>query len=323
MKILVTGGAGFIGSHLIDALLAGGHEIVCLDDLSLGRMENISHLDGRAGFEFIKQDVLDAGATGSVMRSRGIQTVFHMAANSDIQKGGESPAVDLEKTFLTTYRVLDAMRLNGVHDIVFASSSAVYGDLGKPLTEDSGPLFPVSNYGAAKLASEAFITSFCENYGLRSWICRFPNVIGERSTHGAIHDFIGRLRQDASKLRILGDGKQCKPYLYVKDLVDAMLHVWNNSSSQVNCFNLGVEDAISVRKMAEIVVQEMGLRDVIFDYTGGSRGWVGDVPKFEYSLEKIHELGWRAIRSSEEAVRLAVRSSLGIEKSTVRPAGRG
>jgi UDP-glucose 4-epimerase len=228
-----------------------------------------------------------------------------MAANSDIAKSHSNPNVDFDNTLLTTYNVLLAMKEFGVKNIVFASTSAIYGDTGVSVDENYGPLFPISHYGASKLASEAYISSFCENYGFKAWITRFPNVVGERATHGAIYDFINKLKKNPSELEVLGDGTQTKPYLYVKDLVEAIILVWKSTSEQINYFNLGVESRSTVKEMAEMVIEEMGL-DASIRYTGGNRGWVGDVPQFSYSLDKIHKLGWSAKVSSNEAVRKSI-----------------
>lgn len=305
MKILITGGAGFIGSHLSDVLLSEGHEIVIFDNLSLGRMENIEEALKNPSCSFIKGDITDLNEFFDVFRKHSFDVVFHMAANSDIAKSHSNPNVDFDNTLLTTYNVLLAMKEFGVKNIVFASTSAIYGDTGVSVDENYGPLFPISHYGASKLASEAYISSFCENYGFKAWITRFPNVVGERATHGAIYDFINKLKKNPKELEVLGDGTQTKPYLYVKDLVEAIVLVWKSTNEQINYFNLGVESRSTVKEMAEMVIEEMGL-DATIRYTGGNRGWVGDVPQFSYSLEKIHNLGWSAKVSSNEAVRKSI-----------------
>jgi UDP-glucose 4-epimerase len=311
MNILVTGGAGFIGSHLIDSLLDCGHTVVCVDDLSLGTEENIRHHYSNPRFAFIKLDILQTSLFNKVFLGHRISQVFHLAANSDIQGSAANANLDLEKTFMTTFTTLECMHKNNVQHIVFASSSTIYGEQEKLLAEDTGPLFPISFYGAAKLSSEAFISAFCEQFGMKAWIFRFPNVVGGRATHGALFDFVQRLRENPRQLVILGDGTQHKPYLYVKDLVEGILFGWQHSQEKINCFNLGVDSSTAVTRIAEMVVEEMGLEKVKFIYTGGSRGWIGDVPTFKYSLEKINALGWKAQRSSDEAVRLAVKAVLG------------
>ncbi|MBT7703510.1 NAD-dependent epimerase/dehydratase family protein [Candidatus Peregrinibacteria bacterium] len=303
MNILVTGGAGFIGSHLNDYLLKGGHKIVCIDDLSLGVRDNVAHNLNNENFEFVEMDILDKEKLNAIFEKGNFECVFHMAANSDIQEGTRNIEQDLDKTFMTTFRILEAMKKNEVKDLVFASSSAIYGDIKEKISEDIGPLKPVSLYGAAKLASEGYITAFGENFGIRSWIFRFPNVIGARATHGVVFDFVNKLKADPTKLVILGDGEQEKPYTYVTDIVEGILFGWENSKEQVNIFNLGVDSLSTVTRIAEIVVEEMGLENVKFEYTGGKSGWVGDVPFYQYDLSKIHDLGWQASLFSDEAVR--------------------
>ncbi len=310
MNILVTGGAGFIGSHLCDALLAKKHQVTVIDNLSLGRMENIVHLNGNANFCFVRGEILDLSALRLLFEEKNFEMVFHLAANSDIQKGGKDPDVDYNLTFNTTYNVLQCMKEFGVKKLFFASTSAIYGETTENLTEDFGPLQPVSNYGASKLASEAFISAFSASYGIQTWIARFPNVVGERFTHGVIYDFIGRLRTEPNVLTVLGNGEQYKPYLYVKDLVEGILFVCENTSERFNVYNLGSESRTRVRDIAKMVIEEMGLQSEIA-YTGGDRGWVGDVPEFRYDLKKIHSLGWHAAYNSDDSVRLAIQKALG------------
>lgn len=313
MNVLITGGAGFIGSHLADSLLAEGHDVVVVDDLSLGRKENIKQALTHDNFMFYHQDINNFPELLKIFAQHSFDAVFHMAANSDIAQSHANPDIDKEKTFLTTYNTLLAMKEFHVKKIIFASTSAVYGDTSeKKVDEDFGPLFPVSHYGAAKLASEGFISSFAENYGFQAWIARFPNVVGERATHGAIFDFINRLRQNPHELHVLGDGMQFKPYLYVRDLVDALLLIWKNSREKINYYNIGVDSRTRVKEIAEMVVEEMGLSARIV-YGAEHRGWIGDVPQFDYSLTKIHALGWKARNTSNEAVRKAIRHIL--EKS--------
>lgn len=306
MNILVTGGAGFIASHLIDRLLNEGHAVVAYDNLSLGRESNIAHHFDDEAFTFVKGDILDADLLDSVFEKHKFDFVFHLAANSDIARSHADPTVDLNMTYMTTFRVVDAMRRFGVKKLMFASTSAIYGDAhGEEVKENFGPLFPTSHYGACKLASEGIIASFCENYGIQAFITRFPNVCGERTTHGILHDFVMKLKKNPAELEVLGNGQQAKPYLYVKDLVDAILFVICHTDDKINFFNLGVEGNTPVWKIAEMVIKSMKL-DAKIRYTGGERGWVGDVPKFRYNLDKIHALGWKASLSSDEAVQKAI-----------------
>ena len=301
MNILVTGGAGFIGSHLCDRLIARGHTIFAADDFSLGRRSNVAHLDDHPRFNLFELDVADQKALDEVFQANDIECVFHMAANSDIARSHSDPSVDLKNTFLTTYSVLDAMRRYGCKKLVFASTSAIYGAAPGEIREDHGPLQPISHYGAGKLASEGFITSFGENYGIQSWITRFPNVIWDRATHGVIFDFVNKLVKTPGCLNVLGDGTQEKPYLFVSDLVDAILIAWDNGDDQVNVYNVGPVERSSVAFIAETVAKEFGGAPEI-RYSGGSRGWIGDVPKFEYDTGKIRALGWKPSMTSDEAV---------------------
>lgn len=310
MKILVTGGAGFIGSHLDDALIARGHHLTIVDNLVLGRKENIEHLIGNPNFHFIEADLLDMPKMHEIFVEGKFDMVYHLAANSDIQKGGKDPMVDYNLTFNTTFNVLQLLKEFEIKKFFFASTSAIYGETYDVLNEDYGPLKPVSNYGAGKLASEAFISAFSSTYGIQTWITRFPNVVGERFTHGVIYDFIKKLRNNPKELEVLGNGEQCKPYVYVKDLVDAILYVIDHASEKYNVFMIGSDSRTKVKEIAAMVIEEMGLNAKI-RYTGGDRGWVGDVPEFRYDLTKINKLGWTAPHNSNESVRLAIQKALG------------
>jgi len=309
MNILVTGGAGFIGSHLDDALIAAGHSVTAVDNLVLGRKENIAHLTGHEQFNFIEADVLNEDAMRQVFAQGNFEMVFHLAANSDIQKGGKDPLTDFNLTFRTTFQVLQLMKEFEVKKLFFASTSAIFGDSHDVLNEDYGPLQPVSNYGAGKLASEAFISAFSSTYGIQTWIARFPNVVGERLTHGVIYDFIRKLRKTPTELEVLGNGEQCKPYIYVKDLVEGILFIVSHAHERFNVYMLGSNTRTKVKEIAAIVIEEMGLNAQI-RYTGGARGWVGDVPEFQYDLSKVNKLGWTAKYNSNEAVRMAVKKAL-------------
>lgn len=309
MAVLLTGGAGFIGSHLADRLVAKGLRTVVLDNLVLGREANLSQLAGHPQFRFVKGDILTPGLLDRLFGEESFKEVFHLAANSDIQKGGRDPKVDRDLTFATTFEILQAMRKHDVRRVTFTSSSAVYGERESLITEDSGPLEPVSMYGAAKLAGEAFISAFAHSYGLQAWIVRFPNVIGDRCTHGVIFDFVNKLRRDPSRLEVLGNGMQCKPYMYVGDLVSALLHIRDHAAGRFNAYNVGLRGLTTVRHIAQTVAEEMGLTPEIV-YTGGERGWVGDVPRYEYDDRKLRELGWICPRTSDESVRMAVRKML-------------
>lgn len=309
MYILLTGGAGFIGSHLCDALIGQGHQLTVVDNLVLGRKENIRHLVDVTGFTFIKEDLLNKDSMKEIFQQGQFDMVYHLAANSDIQKGGKDPMVDYELTFNTTFNILQLMRECGVKKLFFASTSAIYGETSDCLTENYGPLCPVSNYGAGKLASEAFISAFSSTYQIQTWITRFPNVVGERFTHGVIYDFIHKLQKNPEVLEVLGNGEQCKPYVYVKDLVEGILFVIQHSGERYNVYNLGSDTRTKVKEIAAMVIEEMGLKaDIV--YTGGDRGWVGDVPEFRYDLSKVNTLGWSAKYDSNTSVRLAIQKAL-------------
>ncbi|MCI8857319.1 MAG: NAD-dependent epimerase/dehydratase family protein [Clostridiaceae bacterium] len=302
MKALVAGGAGFIGSHLIDALLSEGHEVVCIDNFFIGTKENIQHLQDTKGFRFYEQDLTELERILEVFQKEQPDYVFHLAANSDIQASAGNPAIEYQNTYSTTFVLLECMRRTGVKRLFFASTSAVYGEqMGVQVSENAVSLQPISYYGGAKLGSEAMISAYAYMNDMSVLVFRFPNVIGPRLTHGVIFDFVKRLKADPSHLKILGDGTQSKPYMHVHDLTGAILK-FKEVPSGVTLFNLGVESQTSVTRIAEIVCEKMGLTGIPFEYTGGRGGWKGDVPVFAYDLSKIHAAGWYAARSSDEAV---------------------
>ncbi len=306
MKVMVTGGAGFIGSHIVDRLIRDGHEVVVYDNLSSGKMEFIEHHMDKENFRFIRADLLDFDNLKEEMK--GIELVYHVAANPDVKLGAHDTKVHFEQNVKATYNLLEAMRLNNVEELVFTSTSTVYGEAEEiPTPEDYGPLIPISLYGASKLAAEAFIMSYSHTFGIKSVIYRFANIVGPRSTHGVIYDFIMKLKKNPRELEILGDGTQTKSYLYVEDCVDAIIFGYENRRNDVEIFNIGSEDWINVRKIADIIVEEMGLKNVTYKFTGGKRGWKGDVPKMLLSIEKIKKYGWRPKHNSEESVRLTAR----------------
>jgi UDP-glucose 4-epimerase len=303
--VLVTGAAGFIGSHLIDELLKLGHQVTGLDNLSLGTRDNLKAAQKQAGFRLVEWDVA-AEEFPKWDPGEKVDEVWHMAANSDIPAGVENPEVDFKDTFLTTHRVLAWMRAHNVTKLAFASSSAVYGLREEPIREESGPMLPISNYGAMKLASEAEISAAAEAWLKRAYVHRFPNVIGPRATHGAILDFVRKLRKNPARLEVLGDGSQTKPYLHVQNLVQAMLFIDANAQGRMNIFNIGPEDAVTVNHMAEVTVAQMAPGATIA-YGKGVRGWVGDIPRFLYDTSKLRKLGWKEQMSSTEALHRAVR----------------
>ena len=306
MRHLITGGAGFIGSHLADALSKKG-QVRVYDNLSNGKREFISHLLGKPDFEFVEADVHEPAKILEAMA--GVDVVWHLAANPDIRFGTANTDVDLRQGTLSTHAVLDAMRKAGVKKIVFSSSQTVYGDpTVARIPESYGPMVPISLYGASKLAAEALATSYAHTFDMQCWIYRFANVIGPRSNHGVIPDFIAKLRKNPKALEILGDGSQSKSYLLAEENVEGMIFGFEHAKEQSNIYNLGTDDWVSVTRIAEIVVEECGLKDVKFNFTGGKRGWKGDVPRIMLDNSKMSALGWMPRHSSEDAVRAVARA---------------
>lgn len=312
MAILITGVAGFIGSNLARKLLNNGQTVIGIDNLCRGTISNISNLSSNPRFSFFELDASKIDvyreSLGSFVKKYPITSIWHLAANSDIAAGVLDEGVDLRDTFLTTFNTLLLMREFGIKEILFASSSAIYGDFGDDLiSEKSGPLFPCSNYGAMKLASEAIISAALESHLDSAYIFRFPNVVGTPATHGVIVDFIKRLKECPSELHVLGDGSQQKSYLHVNDLIDSMLFIHSNSKNKLNFYNIGPDDfGVTVREIAEEVVSLVSpLARII--YGSGNKGWVGDVPKFYYSVDKLRDLGWPISFKSSNAIAKAIR----------------
>jgi len=306
MRALVTGGAGFIGSHLCDRLVGRGDEVWCVDNLHLGRRRNIAHLERTNAFHFLEQDVLDRERLTALFAEAKFDAIFHLAANSDIAAGTADPALDFRLNELTTTAVLDAMRRHGVRRLFFASTSAIFGEADAVLHEDFGPLAPISFYGASKLAAEAYISTYAHLFGISAVVLRFPNVVGERATHGVIFDFLRKLEKNPRELEVLGDGKQTKPYLYVADLIDAVLLACEKPAGPLAVYHAAGIGETSVREIAEIVLAATGRTGASIRYTGGDRGWPGDVPRFRYDISRLQALGWTPQRHSTDAVRHAV-----------------
>ncbi|MDI9395747.1 MAG: NAD-dependent epimerase/dehydratase family protein [Euryarchaeota archaeon] len=301
-KILVTGGAGFIGSNLVDRLIKKGNRVFVFDNLSSGKMEFIEQHLEKPDFTLIKGDLLDHDAIERACK--GTDLVFHVAANPDVKLGASDTKVHFDQNILATYNLLEAMRKTGTRKIAFTSTSTVYGEASiMPTPENYGPLIPISLYGASKLACEALITSYSHTFEMQAWIFRFANIVGPHSTHGVTVDFIKKLKDNPLKLEILGDGKQEKSYLHVSECVNSIIFAIEKSNEEVNIFNIGSEDTISATGIGKVVMEEMGLSDVEFIYTGGSRGWKGDVPRMRLDIEKLKSIGWKPAYTSEKSIR--------------------
>lgn len=304
MKILVTGGAGFIGSHLIDRLLLKGEHVSCIDNLLLGNRNYLEEATNYKHFKFYEFDILDNDRLNAIFKKEKFDFVYHLAANSDIQAGFNDSNIDYKNTFLTTFNIINNMKKYNVKNIVFASSSAIYGDHNASLNEDFGPLIPISNYGAAKLSSEAYISSFCNCYDLNAWIIRFPNVVGWRLTHGVIFDFMNKLEHNPKELTILGNGRQTKPYLYINDLLDAfekVISFSDKNKKNIQYYNVSSNSTSNVDFIADTIINHFKY-NLVKRYTGGEIGWVGDVPNFSYDTTKIEKIGWIPKYSSDQAI---------------------
>ena len=316
LNVLVTGGAGFIGSHLVDRLMGMGCFVRVLDNLSSGCLENVKSWFGNSRFEFVRGDLKDLAVAQKGVD--GVEVVFHLAANPEVRVGEVDPSVHFRENLLVTFNVLEAMRANNsAKVIVFLSSSTIYGEPKKfPTSEDYSPLLPISVYGASKLGCEALISSYCHMFGLRSVILRLANIVGGRSAHGVVVDFVRKLRENPKELGILGDGNQSKSYLHVGDFLDAVflaLRGFLGEEKTVEVYNVGSLDQVDVKRIAEIVTEEMGLENVEFKLTGGvdgGRGWLGDVKTMLLSSSKLLNIGWKPTLSSEEAIRLSCRELL-------------
>jgi len=313
MRIVVTGGAGFIGSHAVDHLMAANHEVIVLDNLSSGKVQFIAPHRGHPNFQFHQIDLLHEPISEFF---QGVEEVWHLAANPEVRLGAENTRIHLEQNILVTYNVLEAMRLNAVPRIIFTSTSTVYGEAKQLPTPEEYPTIPISLYGASKLAGEALIASYCHTFELNAWIYRFANVIGKRSSHGVIYDFIQKIRRNPRELEILGDGTQTKSYIYVTDCIEAMLAGLHPpapaatvGAERVKIFNIGTTDTITVTRIAELLCAAMGVTPR-FSFTGGDRGWKGDVPLMLLDATKLRKLGWEQRYTSETAVRMAIEELL-------------
>ena len=309
MFSVVTGGAGFIGSHLVDALVARGDRVTVIDNLSAGTREHLArHLENGA-VTLVTADLLGNGWEDHL---EGAGIVFHLAADPDVRQSAATPGRQVQQNIVATERVLAAMRHHGVRNIAFTSTSTVYGEASViPTPEEYTPLEPISVYGATKLACEALVSAYSHSFGIRSSTFRFANIIGPRSGHGVIPDFVRKLRKNPGELEILGNGSQTKSYLEVTECVRAMLFAVDHAKERVNVYNIGSQDWIDVTTIADIVVRALGLSGVRYRYTGGERGWVGDVPRMLLSIDRLKSLGWRPNMGSRESVVAAARAMAG------------
>jgi UDP-glucose 4-epimerase len=291
MRYLVTGAAGFIGSCLTDRLLESGHVVVGYDNFSTGQRRFLTEATGSSRFSLVEGDTLDANRLATAMR--GCDLVFHFAANADVRSGLERPRKDLEQNTIATFNVLEGMRASGIRKIVFPSTGSIYGEPEIHPTPENAP-FPIqtSLYGASKLACEGLIQAYCEGFGFEGYIFRFVSILGERYSHGHVFDFYRSLREDPDELRVLGDGRQRKSYLYVHDCLDAILTVLEKSQGNVNVFNLGTDEYCRVDDSIDWITAHLGINPAR-TYTGGTRGWIGDSPFIFLDTAKIRSLGWK------------------------------
>ena len=291
MKYIVTGCAGFIGSNLVDRLLASGNSVIGIDNFSTGQRNFLQSALTGPNFKLIELDLLDLEALKIAFQSGDF--IFHLSANADVRFGTQHPRRDLEQNTIATYNVLEAMRVNSIKKIAFSSTGSVYGESPVIPTPEDGP-FPIqtSLYGASKAACEGLISAYCEGFGFQSWIFRFVSILGERYTHGHIFDFYQKLKKDPTCLAVLGNGKQRKSYLYVQDCIDAIMLVVEKADEKVNIFNLGVDGYVEVNDSIGWICKELGVSPRL-DYSGGDRGWIGDNPFIFLDTKKIQALGWK------------------------------
>jgi UDP-glucose 4-epimerase len=317
MRYCIVGGAGFIGSHFTDRLLADPATtgVTLYDNFTSGREWHFEHhlADGR--FAVVRGEVADLDALSAAMV--GHDTVIHLASNPDIAKAMTDPRVDFDEGTALTFHVVEAARIAGVTEVLYASGSGVYGDLGEvEAQEDHGPMTPTSTYGASKLAGEAMLSSYVAMFGLKASAFRFGNVVGPRQTHGVGFDFVRRLRREPTTLDILGDGRQSKSYIYVEDVVNAVLAMSRTRAADFEVFNVATGDYITVTEIAELATEVLGLApgSTTFKYAGGDRGWKGDVPIVRLSTERVQARGWQCGRNCKEALRDSMLSMIDDDK---------
>ena len=300
MRMLVTGGSGFIGSHLVERLLNEGHEVIVVDNFSTGQKAFLNDVISSKQCQLISGDLLDEDFLNTVMRK--VEFVWHLAANADVRYGTKYPRRDLEQNTIATFNVLESMRKNGVRNIAFSSTGSVYGDAPVIPTPEDCP-FPeqTSLYGASKLACEGLVSAYCEGFDMHGWIFRFVSILGERYTHGHVVDFFGQLQNHPGQLNILGDGEQRKSYLYVHDCIDAMLVAIKVKQKRVEILNLGTDEYINVNDSVDIITSTLGFNPAR-TYSGGDRGWVGDSPFIFLDCTRIRSLGWSPRHSIREGI---------------------
>ena len=314
----MTGAAGFIGSHLVDALLRRGDEVIAVDNLSSGRMDNLRCATQKSDFKFVRLDLKEP--TGLRELLDGVSIIFHFAANPEVRVGEADPSTHFRENLLATFNLLEATRLSGDGKVlVFASTSTVFGEPTQlPTREDYGPLYPISTYGASKLGCEALISSYAFTHGIRGLIFRMGNCVGARTGHGVIADFLRKLKSNPGELEILGDGTQTKSYIHVSDAVNGIfiaLEDFLRSNLRIDTYNISSSDQVSVKRIAQIVIDEFGLKDVDVRLTGGvdgGRGWLGDVKVMHLSVDKLRKLGWHPRLNSEEAVHVTAKELLAV-----------
>ena len=310
-RCFVTGAAGFIASHLVEELLAKGYTVTGYDNLRWEQKRWTERWLKEPRFTFVQEDLLDLPALTGAMRDHSI--VFHLGASADVRKGTEETRLDLDNCTIATYNVLEAMKANEVKKILFWSSGTVYGEAPvQPTPETVGPNLPISLYGSAKLACEALISAYCHLFDMRAWIFRCGQIVGARMGRGVLHDLIDKLQRNPSELEVLGDGHQVKSYLLIEEMLDAVFFTLQHvNENQCEVLNLANESPLTVANVAQAVKEEMGLNDARIRYTGGRRGWPGDVPEIRFDMGKMRRLGWEPKHTSAESVRIATRRLLG------------
>lgn len=307
-KFIITGGAGFIGSKIVQRLLDDKHVVRVLDKVSKKNAARLESFWNNKNLSYVRIDL----SRSKYLDFKGFDTIIHLAAPADAAEGYKHTDLDLKCGTISTYNVMESMRLQNIKKIIFASSSTIYGYQDRtPIKETQGMLFPASLYGASKLSSEAIISAYCYLYGIKSWIFRFGNVLGPDVSRGVVFDLVNKLKKSDHELKVLGNGKQIKDYIYIDDLINAILHAYRKSNERINVFNLG-SGILSVNEIVKIILDELKLRRIRIIHTGGPKGWLGggwpgDINLVHYDISKIKKTGWKPTYSPEKAVRLTVR----------------